>query len=587
MAGGNRKITQLLKKHWLFGLIFLIAAFLRFWHLGDFDFSHDELSALYRTQFNSFSELIEKAVRIDGHPALVQVFLYYWAPLVDYSEFWIKLPSVLFGLGTMIFIYLASRRLQTGIWAAFPVLILCLSEFFLYYQTVARPYAWGGFFVAWAGYAYISYFFHKPKTSYLIAFGLAASLAAYSHYLALLSVLLMGITALIRTRKKPWPWLLTGLGVLVLFAPHLGIFKDQLAMGGVGQWLGKPDYDWLLNFFSYQLNYLPLWGPFLMIALAWLAFKSRFPDAWVWFLACFGIAFLYSHLRNPVLQFSSLIFLSPFIFFIPLKETKLQKGIPLVYLVLAILLGFSLLKTRRYYQEAHLSPPKEAGRYKASIQQNDLPVFYHWNAEKWDFYRQISNGIPKGKAIDQLDLEHFPNDFVLIMDHASPGFWPLKIIDAGYEIKERANHFGFSLHHYQRTGKNTDSQKLGITLMASQEIKAQAKPYLYIDSLSSYTLLADEPQSQVVAHIDNFQGPENAHLVFHIMDGDQSVQWIAHPLKQGSNYISSPIGDYGVNNFNWKVLIDQGSDTATCSGNIDVRLWTGNPIVYGLVQDIK
>ena len=62
-------------------LILLFAAVLRFWNYFEIPFTHDEFSALFRTQFNSFSELIDKGIKIDGHPAGVQMFLYFWVKI--------------------------------------------------------------------------------------------------------------------------------------------------------------------------------------------------------------------------------------------------------------------------------------------------------------------------------------------------------------------------------------------------------------------------------------------------------------------------------------------------------------------------
>ena len=44
-------------------LILLLAAVLRFYHYREIPLTHDELSALTRVAFSSFSELIEKVVR--------------------------------------------------------------------------------------------------------------------------------------------------------------------------------------------------------------------------------------------------------------------------------------------------------------------------------------------------------------------------------------------------------------------------------------------------------------------------------------------------------------------------------------------
>ena len=57
-------------------VILLAGAVLRFCRLNDIPFTYDEFSAIFRTQFATFGELIEKGVKIDTHPAGVQVFLF-------------------------------------------------------------------------------------------------------------------------------------------------------------------------------------------------------------------------------------------------------------------------------------------------------------------------------------------------------------------------------------------------------------------------------------------------------------------------------------------------------------------------------
>ena len=64
-----------IKKHIGILIILSIAIILRFYHLFDIPFTHDEFSTLFRTNFSSFSELIEKGVKIDGHPAGLQFFV--------------------------------------------------------------------------------------------------------------------------------------------------------------------------------------------------------------------------------------------------------------------------------------------------------------------------------------------------------------------------------------------------------------------------------------------------------------------------------------------------------------------------------
>ncbi|RLD91081.1 MAG: hypothetical protein DRJ09_02305, partial [Bacteroidetes bacterium] len=59
-------------------MIMIIAAFLRFWNFGSIPFMHDEFSAIFRTWYDSVSDVIEIGVKQnDSHPAGVQLFIYY------------------------------------------------------------------------------------------------------------------------------------------------------------------------------------------------------------------------------------------------------------------------------------------------------------------------------------------------------------------------------------------------------------------------------------------------------------------------------------------------------------------------------
>jgi len=59
----------------ILAFILFLGAFLRIYNYWDFSLSNDELSALARLDFTSFSDLIQNGVRIDGHPAAAQALL--------------------------------------------------------------------------------------------------------------------------------------------------------------------------------------------------------------------------------------------------------------------------------------------------------------------------------------------------------------------------------------------------------------------------------------------------------------------------------------------------------------------------------
>ena len=586
MASGNRKIEEL-QKHWPFGIIFFLAIVLRFWNLHEADFTHDELSALFRTQFETLKDLIHLGVRPDGHPALTQVFLYYWAPLVNYQEFWVKIPFVLAGLGSILLVYSALIKLMPkNSGALIAPLIMASSELFVYHHQIARPYALGGLFVAWAAYAYIQWFYYQKKRIYLVQFGFAASLAAYTHYLALLSVLIIGISALVREKEKVKDWWILGLAVLLSFSPHYSIFFHQLGLGGVGQWLGRPGPLWLLDFFNYSLNFsLGLWGSLILVLVLLVqGFRGPFKEGWIWFGLCFGIAFLYSVFRNPVLQYSSLLFLSPFVFVFHSKNKSKSKLFLVANFLLLASLSLHLVFEREYFKEAQLSPAKQAQRMAESLP--GIKVYYHWSQEKWEFYQSINEALIEGVYLEKLHPEQLPKEgFILILDHQSPGHWPLAICDYGFETLKIEKHFGFSSYHFGPWEPNSAKEDCGITLIEPKDIAKQAKQYLPLGSLTSSTYLADNAQNQVVVRFDSLKcGPES-HLIFQIMDGEEQLAWFAHPIDSNSQYLSRPIGDFGINHYIWRILIDQGANPSEISGSYSVRLAAGNEKIYGLVSE--
>jgi len=91
-------------------LIIIVACVLRFYNLFEIPYTHDEFSALFRTRFDTFSELIEKGVIVDTLPAGVQVFLYYWIKIFGEAEWIVKLPFILCGVFSVYLIYIIARK---------------------------------------------------------------------------------------------------------------------------------------------------------------------------------------------------------------------------------------------------------------------------------------------------------------------------------------------------------------------------------------------------------------------------------------------------------------------------------------------
>ena len=308
----------------LLAVILVVAAILRLWKLGQVPFMHDEFSALLRTRFDNFHDFIQLGVMPDSHPIGVQLFLWVWVKLFGWSEFWVKLPFALMGIGSIYLIYIIGRQWFNRKVGLFSAAFFAVSQFTTFYSQLARPYAAGLFFVLLMTYFWYKVVFGtKTKTRDHVGFALSAWACSLMQYFSIAQaglIFLTGLFFLSKERRKAY-WL-SGIAALVLFAPTLPIFYQQLFVSGsIGGWLSAPKATFLTDFLQYTMNYSQLFmfavGIIILLPLILgKRSKRRQPLRWagiVWFVIIFAIAFFYSLKREPILQHSTLIFSYPFV----------------------------------------------------------------------------------------------------------------------------------------------------------------------------------------------------------------------------------------------------------------------------------
>ena len=349
----------------LLGVIILAAAVLRLWKLGDVPFMHDEFSALLRTRFDNFHDFIQQGVMPDSHPIGVQLFLWGWVKLFGWSEFWVKLPFVLMGIGSIYLIYLIGLQWFNRKVSLFSAAFFAVSQFTIFYSQLARPYAAGLFFVllmAWFWYK-IVFEAQKPKLGIYIGFALSAWACSLMQYFSIAQaglIFLTGLFFLPKERRKAY-WL-SGIGALLLFAPTLPIFYQQLFVSGsIGGWLAAPKSAFLLDFIQYTMNYSQLFmftvGIIILLPiLLGKRDKLNNPLRWAglaWFVIIFAIAFIYSLYREPIIQHSTLIFSYPFVIIVAFslfKNRTLTSWQTVLVVAALLFVGItSLIMTRRHY----------------------------------------------------------------------------------------------------------------------------------------------------------------------------------------------------------------------------------------------
>ena len=347
-------------------VIVLIGTFLRFYDAFNIPYTHDELSAYYRLQFDSFGELIEKGVKVDGHPALVQVFLFYWIKLFGHDEFIVKLPFLLLGIGSIPLSYVVSKKWFNSSTALMVALFMATLQFPIMFSQIARPYISGLFFSLLLVKYWTEFLFEK-KTSFMPIIGMviSASLCSYNHYFSLMFAGIVGLTGLFFLNKTNAKYYILSLvSVIILFLPHLNIFLFQFSGKGLN-WLGVPDSWFIIEHIKFIFHFSPWVYLIVLIGLALGIYQqksiklSKFQVISIsWFLLPVIIGVTYSILVKPVVQYSMLIFSFPFllIFLFSFLKPLNIKWKSVSILLIIVINTSTLIFGREHYQVFYNQP---------------------------------------------------------------------------------------------------------------------------------------------------------------------------------------------------------------------------------------
>ncbi|MFT6800984.1 MAG: hypothetical protein ACJA2N_000149 [Salibacteraceae bacterium] len=442
-----KKVLHLLQSdQGLFLCILSIGAFLRFYHPLDIPFTHDELSALNRLKFDSFSQLIEGGVKVDGHPALIQVFLYYWTAIFGYSEFLVKLPFLVLGLGSIYLIYQISKSWANPTAALLSASFMATLQFPITFSQIARPYTSGLFFCLLFVYFWNRFLFQNGTSKApLLGMIIAAALCSYNHYFSLMFAGIVGITGLFFLNKETYkPYLVGMLTILLLFTPHLSLFLFQFSGKGL-DWLGAPTPYFIIQHIQYIFHF-SFWVYLLVILIIGYGIYdtqriklSRFQlISLTWFLLPIIIGIGYSILVKPVIQHSMLLFSFPFLIlfitsFVGNWNHQLKQAAIGIILVINI---STLVFSREHYTVFYNQPfaktfnfSKNAhNHYSAKIILNDNPRYFNFYFDTSEVQFQ-SNFNSKETAFEfRKRIRNTQNPYLVL------GNIPLNLVDVAQEF---------------------------------------------------------------------------------------------------------------------------------------------------------
>ncbi|MGE0077170.1 MAG: glycosyltransferase family 39 protein [Bacteroidales bacterium] len=624
-------------------IIVLLGCILRFYNLFEIPYTHDELSALIRLNFSSFRELIENGVKEDGHPAGMQVFLFYWTKLFGFKEYIVKLPFILFGIGSILLAFSIAKKWFNSTTALLVSAFIATLQFPILFSQLARPYSSGLFFALLSVLFWSKFLFETPRNlKYLIGYILTSAACCYNHYFSLLFSAIIAFSGLFFIKKDNYKqYLLAQIAVAILFVPHLKIFFYQLSNGGL-EWLGKPHLSFIADHFKFIFHFSPLvYLTTLSIAIYPIIKSKKITItkfqviSAIWFLLPLTIGFLYSVLAKPVLQHSVLIFSFPFIIILLFSFYSNEKAWFKICSVIAILIinTFTLISTRKHYEVLYKQPFKEFSIQSHNFleqHKDSAIIMFAGNPNYINFYfKQYNPSVNYIVFQDNFNNVLSLRDFLskdsmqyLICGNIPLKYWP--IINEYYPLTYSSNHgFTFDYFIFKKSGtipqKDENQEYYSSSLTkdsVNQEWRNHEKCWVK-DSFSRCICRVDSTMEWGPSFTTSLQNiVPNRHAIIYVKAtvkaNKQSGLIVFDISKNGKNisWQGSPIKDFCNTTDNWQNvyltvrLTDVIRSSREMKGyKLSIFLWNnnqdnilikdfsvttrkGNNRIYGLYEDL-
>ena len=231
----NRKQAFSLNRPWAFlVLVVLVAAGLRFFHIGSQSFWNDEGNSA-RLAERSIDLIIDGA-RGDIHPPGYYLALHYWRAVFGESEAALRSLSALAGVSLVIVTFLAARRLFADVVVGqVAAALVAINPFLVYFGQEARMYSLLALWAMALTWALLVWWQQgsqsvRARPWPLALYALFAVAGLYTHYAFAFVMLAQGLTVglwVLDSRTSPKPLhrlsslVVAYLAVVVLYLPWL------------------------------------------------------------------------------------------------------------------------------------------------------------------------------------------------------------------------------------------------------------------------------------------------------------------------------------------------------------------------------
>jgi 4-amino-4-deoxy-L-arabinose transferase-like glycosyltransferase len=232
--------------------VLLLGLALRLWRLDDRGLWYDEAFSIFFSEQGLSAMIAGTITQVEGAAADVHPLLYYlsldgWMSAAGTSLLAVRFLSVLAGMLTVALTYAVGRELWNRRVALGAMGLVAVSPFHIHYSTEARMYAQLGLLSL-----LMVYFFLRGRSSMRwwpwLGFGVGMAISLYTHNLAFLAPLALGIFVLLRRRWDLLPRLVAAYVLAaVLFAPWLMLSASQWRKIQQAYWVPQPGISEILR----------------------------------------------------------------------------------------------------------------------------------------------------------------------------------------------------------------------------------------------------------------------------------------------------------------------------------------------------
>ena len=227
--------------------ILLFGTVLRLYHLHQESLWTDEAFTVHHAQLQDWGQFIQRISTTEGAPPGHYLLLHYWMQWFGNSEFSVRFPSVIFGILSIIILFLIVRRLWNEQIALLASLFMSTSMLQILFSQEARLYSLFTFLVLLSAYFFMKIILDEGnmrderKKVLFLAYLVTMATALVVNYLALVMMAIYSVLFLFYIKNKKisplwWKKWVLAQGILLVGISFLlwPIFQSQFSTLNTG-----------------------------------------------------------------------------------------------------------------------------------------------------------------------------------------------------------------------------------------------------------------------------------------------------------------------------------------------------------------